>query len=545
MTAHRLRAVSEGWFWQLTVPARRALRRLRREVSILRRRLAGESSVVFDPPSGGHPVERPARWHAIETPAAGVVADGALGFARLVGDLENLAWIVAGPGGPLLLRTPDPRPDALPSVTLGRILRHRATPTDAPTRSFDGIEPWNLVGDRALFGDSPRPPHVRRRAARLAASGDEPGGVDELAAVLLLPFLAVGGAERLLLEYIRAVSRRRHLAIATTEPHRGELGSLREAITPHAELYPLGDALDRPLHAEALSALLRRRDARVLAAWNGCALFYEHAPRLRRELPGLRIVNQIFDHRMGWIRRITPSLRRAVDTTIAVNLPIAEALIHDHGVPAERVALVRHGVAPADAVDESTRHEVRRELGIPRDAVVAASFLRFHPQKRPGDLLAVARRLEADRLWLLLVGGGPLDGEIADDLARRPAPNVVRRPLDPDPSRYFAAVDFCLMASEYEGLPLFLLEGMSRGLPAVATAVGEIPELLADGAGLVVPPGDVDGLSKAARAFLDPERRRVAGEIALRVVRERHSLERFVAETDAAIFGTVSTGGAN
>ena len=331
----------------------------------------------------------------------------------------------------------------------------------------------------------------------------------------------------------------------TTEPHDPELGESVSLLPPGVVCYPLGDRLDRVLHAEALRTIIARHAAAAVVCWNGCTLFYELAPRLRRELPGLRIVNQLFDHRVGWIRRITPVLRAATDCTIAVNGPIATELRERRGFDSRRIALVRHGVdvaAPATTID---REALRRELGIPSDAVVAASFLRLHPQKRPLDLVSVARRLVSDGLWLLLVGGGPIEDEVRREIARGPVPNVVLRPLDPRPERLLAAADFCLMASAYEGLPVFLLEGMSRGLPAVATAVGEIPELLADGAGLVVPPGDVDGLSKAARAFLDPERRRVAGEIALRVVRERHSLERFVAETDAAIFGTVSTGGAN
>jgi len=149
----------------------------------------------------------------------------------------------------------------------------------------------------------------------------------------------------------------------------------------------------------------------------------------------------------------------------------------------------------------------------------------------------VARRTAADGVWLLLVGGGPLDAELRADFERRPAPNVVWRPLDPDPERLFAAADLCLMASEYEGLPIFLLEGMSRGLPAVATEVGEIPELLAGGAGHVAPPGDVGALAAGVRELLAPAARRAAGDVARRVADERFSLARFVAETDAAIFG--------
>lgn len=538
MSARRLRAELEGRFWQATAPLRRLLRRLRRELAILRHRLARRGLVVFDPPADHERPGAPVRWQAMPVaghPKGATAPAPSLDLLRLVGELEDLAF-VAAPGGALLLRLPEPDPGAAVGPVLGRFVDPGTAPASPGRVGESSPLPWRTVAGRAAI-DADAARFVRRRARRPALESPSAAAAElPPTAVLLLPFLAIGGSERLLLDYARAAHGRRRLLLVTTEPHRPELGSLREELARFAELLPLGDTLERTLHAEALTAIVRRSGATALVAWNGCALFYESAPRLRAELPQLRLVNQIYDHRVGWIRRITPELRRAVDLTIAVNRPIADELVLGRGLAPERVALVRHGVALREPATAAARRALRRELGIPDDAVVAASFLRLHPQKRPLDLVAVARRLQAEGLWLLLVGGGPLDAELDAELARRPAANVVRRALDPDPSRYFAAADLCLMASQYEGLPVFLLEGMSHGLPAVATAVGEIPELLAAGAGGVAPPGDVERLTAETRALLDPERRRVAGLAARRTVAEGFSLASYVAGTDAAIF---------
>jgi len=106
---------------------------------------------------------------------------------------------------------------------------------------------------------------------------------------------------------------------------------------------------------------------------------------------------------------------------------------------------------------------------------VVATFARMHPQKRPFDVIRLARRMANRNLHFLLVGGGPLDHAVDRELARRPLYNLTRLPFRHDTDELFEAVDICLLVSEYEGLPVFLLEGMARSLPCVATAVGDIP----------------------------------------------------------------------
>ena len=72
-----------------------------------------------------------------------------------------------------------------------------------------------------------------------------------------------------------------------------------------------------------------------------------------------------------------------------------------------------------------------------------------------------------------------------------------------------------------------VLEAMAIGVPAVASAVGAIPELIRDREnGLLVAPGDVDGLVRALETLIsDPEARRTLGEAARETVRARHEID--------------------
>jgi glycosyltransferase involved in cell wall biosynthesis len=86
----------------------------------------------------------------------------------------------------------------------------------------------------------------------------------------------------------------------------------------------------------------------------------------------------------------------------------------------------------------------------------------------------------------------------------------------------YIETDVICLPSRREGLPMALLEGMAFGLPVLATPVGGIPYLVADGeTGMLVEPGDVDGLARAIETLAaSPEDRRKMGAAARARVRE-------------------------
>jgi glycosyltransferase involved in cell wall biosynthesis len=271
--------------------------------------------------------------------------------------------------------------------------------------------------------------------------------------------------------------------------------------------------------------------------WNGSILFYDEARNLRREFPRLRIINQLFNHRGGWIEHFCPSLVGVVDTQIAVNRPIARALTAERGVPEDRVVTIHHAVGEPGPRDEDHRRELRRELGVSDSAMVVGTFIRMHPQKRPLDVIRLARELTDVDVHFLIVGGGPLDAAVDREIARDRPPNLTRMPMQADAEQLYDAVDLCLMTSEFEGLPVFLLDGLARGIPCVATAVGDIPLLLEEGGGLTVErPGDIDALATAVRTYLDVGRRRHDGDLGRRAVGLSFGLDRYVSAYESVIF---------
>lgn len=66
----------------------------------------------------------------------------------------------------------------------------------------------------------------------------------------------------------------------------------------------------------------------------------------------------------------------------------------------------------------------------------------------------------------------------------------------------------------HEGIPVSLMEAMSFGIPVVSTSTGGIPELLGEGAGVLVPPADAPALAGALRELATNSQR--AAEVGMR-----------------------------
>jgi glycosyltransferase involved in cell wall biosynthesis len=130
---------------------------------------------------------------------------------------------------------------------------------------------------------------------------------------------------------------------------------------------------------------------------------------------------------------------------------------------------------------------------------VVAVIGRLAPEKGHRVLFEAARGIPAT---LLLAGDGP----IRDPL------RAASRDLDAqflgyreDARDVFAAADVIALPSLTEGFPLTALEALALGRCVVASAVGELPELLGNGAGILVPAGDAGALSAALRRLREPE----------------------------------------
>lgn len=98
-----------------------------------------------------------------------------------------------------------------------------------------------------------------------------------------------------------------------------------------------------------------------------------------------------------------------------------------------------------------------------------------------------------------------------------------------DKAALFARADVFVFPSYREAFGLVAAEAMSARLPVVATSVGSVPDMVAEGEnGFLVAPGDVPALSeRVARLLSDPDLRHSMGRAGYDRYREKFSLEQF------------------
>jgi glycosyltransferase involved in cell wall biosynthesis len=196
----------------------------------------------------------------------------------------------------------------------------------------------------------------------------------------------------------------------------------------------------------------------------------------------------------------------------------------------EHVVVVPNGVA-ASAVAPGAPERLRRAFGLAASDVVVTMLGVLRRGKGHDVAVAATAALRArfPELRLLIAGDGPARAEVAALAAALGGAAVLTGHRDDVPA-VLAASDVLLHPTARDAFPTALVEAMAAGLPTVATTVGGVPEIVADGeTGLLVAPGaGADAVAAAlARLLADPALRRRMGAAARRRFEERFTAERW------------------
>ena len=277
-----------------------------------------------------------------------------------------------------------------------------------------------------------------------------------------------------------------------------------------------------------LARLLRRERLDVVHTHNMAPLIYGV---LSARLLGIPAINT----RHGRAALSAhPLLWRLTSRVAAVSEDARRALLRHNRIRADKVRVVLNGTdVEAFGTPSRGRDATRANLGIASSDYVFGVVARLAPEKDHATLLDAFHRVvtSGHRARLLVIGGGPLEGSLAQRSAQLGIADHVhflgfRRDI-PD---LLAALDAFVLSSTMEGVSLTLLEAMSAGLPVVATRVGGNPEVVLEGeTGLLVPAGDPLALADAmVQLYGDRARAAAFGRSGRDRARRQFDIERMV-----------------
>ncbi|WP_405016449.1 glycosyltransferase [Kitasatospora sp. NBC_00070] len=303
---------------------------------------------------------------------------------------------------------------------------------------------------------------------------------------------------------------------------RGAPSTLR-SLQPHADAPSdhdapvLGPSRHHPATLRALRAAARQAD--VVVAHGSSTLQACAVGLLGTGVPFVYV-------NIGDPRHWTASLSRRLRVGAFLHRAAAVSAISDGArtvllerfrLPARKVRTIPNGRA-ADryrpAADQAEREAARAQLGLPRQGPVVAWIGALAPEKRLDLALDALDRLPD--VHLAVAGDGPLSGSFP------PCDRVHLLGRLADPGVLYLAADVLLLSSDSEGVPGVLIEAALAGLPAVATDVGWVGDVVLDGrTGALVRPGDPVALAEALGGVLSGDR------TALGAAARAHALERF------------------
>ena len=312
--------------------------------------------------------------------------------------------------------------------------------------------------------------------------------------------LRIGGAERVAVNLANLLPQNQYEAYLCTTREEGDLAAF---VAPHVKRVSLyrKSTLD-PAAVAKMVRIVREKNIKILHA-HASALFFARLVSFFPPFPTLiwhdHYGRYAFNDRPVWLYKMAT---RKMGGVVAVNRPLEDWSKQALGIPANRVWYI------PNFVQLDNGQELSAPLpGTPGARIVCVANIR--PQKDHLNLLRAMQLLKVDfpSAHVLLIGSYS-DKAFCDSVqeqivsmglsdcvtylgSRHDIPAVLRNS------------DIGVLSSASEGLPLALLEYGVSSLPAVATAVGQCPEVLNNGAaGVLVPPSDPEALAKALKDLL-------------------------------------------
>jgi glycosyltransferase involved in cell wall biosynthesis len=184
-----------------------------------------------------------------------------------------------------------------------------------------------------------------------------------------------------------------------------------------------------------------------------------------------------------------------------------EAFAREIGIAPSKIEIIHTGIELERFRPGEGRAELRARWAVDDDAIVVATHSRLADERKGvAYFLQMAAQVAPrdPRVLFVVSGDGVLRPGLEAVAERLGISDRVRFVgWQPDAPKVFAAIDVFVMPSTFEGGPTTVLEAMAMARPVIASNVGMVPEVIADGtSGLIVPPANPTAIGAALTRLL-------------------------------------------
>jgi len=327
-------------------------------------------------------------------------------------------------------------------------------------------------------------------------------------ALILVPWIADGGAERVILDIMHALSEDWCFTIVTSLPDP-QLG------WPHfrkitSDIIPLADVFASEQWLTMVSRIIETRGTQLILS-HGSAFAYTNYADIKKRHPTVRRIDILHNDVAGGHITGVLAAEPALTKIVAVSDKIA-ATLQRNGVPAQKIATIRNGVdAHIFNPQRFYRKQARQTFDVSDKEHMLLWIGRLAQEKQPLEFVRLLEKLnDVTLVRAMMIGDGPMAQSVTEEISQAGLDNILmlnRAGVERnDLARYYAAADFLVMTSAHEGLPLVALEAMATGCPVATTNVGDLASIISDGHnGYLVAAGDPARLATILKnGFADP-----------------------------------------
>lgn len=309
----------------------------------------------------------------------------------------------------------------------------------------------------------------------------------------LLPWMAMGGADKFNLDAISGLNKRGYENyILTTLASDNSWKQKFEELTD--EIFCMAEFLDPIYYPEFVSYFIQSRQIDVLIVSNSYDAYYM-LPWLRQHFPDLAIIDYVHMEewywRAGGYARLSSALSGISEKTYVCNSATRQVMTEHFGCDPENVSCMYIGVdGEYYSKDKELPGYLHKLIGIPEGRPIVLFPCRIHPQKRPFMVLDIAKlvRNEIPDVAFVVVGDGPDLEEMKRAIRKRRYEDTIYCIGRSDQMRAcYRDSRVTLICSLKEGLALTAYESCAMGVPVVSSDVGGQRDLIGSDVGALIP----------------------------------------------------------